>query len=407
MILDSSLSLKNVKIIKFEENNGYLQVILANNSPSAICPTCKTPSTSVKDYRLHRIIDKPAIELFPIQLFFQKRRFRCYISSCPTKTFTEVIPGLPKKHIYTQQFKDLLSNMYKHMDFPTIKKRLSDNYKLNIPISTIWYKLKDEIKDFYPQSNPIQAQFIGIDDFSYAKGHTYGVVLIKIVKNNKELKSQIIDMVAGGKTTDAAKSVLNSVDPAYVLACCMDFWDPFRTAVRFKLPNADIVVDRFHVIKLFNDSIQLLINRICPTLSNDNKELLIENKFKLILKGRERLTDSTSHDLQSILLINQELESIYTFKERFRSLYLINDINIVKDEFRKWLYQAKSSNIPELISVANTYSDWFVEIINYWLYHITNSFCEGQINKIRTIQSKAYHYRNFHTLRYNVLRTEL
>lgn len=402
------LDLEDVNIINIKENNGFLQVFLEKNSSSAVCPSCNTPSTTIKDIRIRQIIHRPILDSLPVQLFIKKKRFKCLNPSCKTKSFTEQIRGLERYHIYTQAFKDFVSNMYKHSDFPTIKKRLYDDHKLDIPLSTIWYKLKDQIKDFFPQPQSITAKFIGIDDFSHCKGHNYAVALVIIQKDihNKHQKSKIVDMVAGGKTTAAAEFLLKCVDPESVVACCIDIWEPFRTAIRKKLPNADIVVDKFHVIKLFNEYIQDLITRISPDLSIDDKELVAENKFALLLKGKEKLNDSQTHDLQTILNINPELSSIYNFKERFRLLYLIDDVNIVKNQLRIWLYEARRTNIEELISVANTYCEWFTEITNYWIHRISNGAIEGKINKIRTIQSKAYHYRNFHTLRYNVIKSE-
>ncbi|OIO72366.1 MAG: hypothetical protein AUJ85_10500 [Elusimicrobia bacterium CG1_02_37_114] len=321
------LGLKDVKIISYEQNYGRLEIVLEKTTSCETCPSCQARSKSVKNYREHRIILNP-IESIQVQAFIRKRCFRCLNPSCQTKYFTEQIPGLEKKHIYTEQFKSFLADLYQDMDFPTIKRRLSKKYLLDVPIGTLHSKLKDLPKESLLVKYPIQTKYIGLDEFSYTKGHNYAVALIKI-GHSQDPKSKIIDMVAGGKTTAVAKAVLNSVDPISVEACCMDFWEPFKTAVKEKLPNASVVADKYHTIKLINDDIQTLIRRILPALSQYDKELLEENKF-LILKGRERLDDNQSYDLQTTILINNELETIYVFKEQFRSLYLIKNIDIAR-----------------------------------------------------------------------------
>jgi len=53
------LGLKDVKITSFNEVNGKLDVVLEKDSPSAICPHCNSPSTSIKERKSYRIINKP------------------------------------------------------------------------------------------------------------------------------------------------------------------------------------------------------------------------------------------------------------------------------------------------------------------------------------------------------------
>ena len=115
--------LKNVKILDFKENCGQLEILFQKNSSSESCPSCKNLSSSVKNYRIHRVIDKP-FSAFPVSLFVKKRRFNCINPSCHIKTFTEEIEGLQRKHIYTKAFEDFLVDLFDHMDYPTVYKHL-------------------------------------------------------------------------------------------------------------------------------------------------------------------------------------------------------------------------------------------------------------------------------------------
>lgn len=286
------------------------------------------------------------------------------------------------------------------MDLPTVKKRLADNYKLEIPTSTIWEKLKDKPTEFNLTQYPVQTKYIGLDEFSYTKGHNYGVILTDLVR------SRIIDMVAGGKTTAAAKAVLNKVVPQSIEGVCIDMWEPFKTACLDKLPEATIVVDKFHIVKQINQALEDVRTRISHELSHEQAKYLSKNKF-LLLKGNERLQSVQRAELTNLLSINYELKTTYELKEQLRNLYKIKNINIARLEFYRWITIARSSKIPELIQTAETYSEWLTFIFNYWHCPITNAITEGKINKLRVIQTKAYHYRNFWSLRYHMLRGEL
>jgi len=403
MINNASLGLKDVKIVNFKETDGTLEVFIEKESSNAICPNCHTPSTSIKHHRYYKIIDKP-IESLPLQLVVKKRRFFCNNPCCLTKSFTEEIPGLPKNSFYTQNFKDFLGDLHNDMDYSTLKKHLARKYKLVLPISTIHYLLKEFLVkkfDLPPFSAKITCKYIGIDEFSYARRHCYAVSLINIDKKS------IVDIVAGGKTTAAAMAVLNSVDCSNVVACCIDMWPPYKTACYKKIPHACVVVDRFHIIKHINESLEKVRKRISLSLEKKDDTFLYQHRF-ILLKGNERLSEFQRAKLSSLLSINEELTKAYKLKEQFRSLYLIHDPKLAYSELWVWIRNAQNSQIPEFIQIGDSFaSEWFTEIFNYWHHRISNGVTEGKINKIRVIQRKAYHYRNFNSLRYQILKSEL
>ncbi len=342
----TSLGLKNIKVVKFEPENGSVKIILENDTSQVTCPTCNNPSSSVKDRRLYRIITNPVkVGSHPIDVFIQKRLFKC--SRCH-KSFTEQIQGLKKYHVYTDAFDESLETLFKHMDYPTIQNHLFDKYELTVPLSTIWYKLKDKLIQFNISLQEMQnAIHIGLDEFSYAKGHSYGVMSLDLDKH------KIVDMVAGGKDQNVAEVALSIFNPAIVEACCIDLCEAFKNACYAKFPHAIVVADKFHVIKLLNEAIKDIVNKkIIPTLEQDSQRKYLRQYQWVLLKGKERLSDYQRTQLPVLFQFSPELKTIYEFKEQFRYLYTIKNFNIVYPEFNKWLRTAKASHIPELIQVA-------------------------------------------------------
>ena len=334
MINYGSLGLKDVKIVSLNQVEGKLEVFLEKETSQSTCHNCHTPSTSIKDHDYCQIIDKP-IESVPLKLILKKRRFFCNNPACPIKSFTEEISGLLKKFSYTQNFKDFLAELYNDMDYPTIKKHLSRKYKLDLPLSTIHYLLKDlpiKKSDLPPFSPKAICKYTGIDEFSYARGHCYAVALINIDKG------KIVDVVAGGKTTAAAMAVLNSCDAPSVEAACIDMWKPFKIACYKKLPNADVVVDKFHVIKQLNECLEDVRKRVSLELEAPQSTHIYQNRF-LLLKGKERLSEIQRTKLASLLSINEELTKAYKFKELLRDLYQIKKklAQILRNFFRNLL----------------------------------------------------------------------
>lgn len=310
MLTYSHLGLNDVKIVGLDETS----------SPSASCPHCHSLSNSIKDRKSYQIIDKP-LDIFPIILIVKKRIFFCSNPACSFKSFIETINGLPSHSSFTDNFKTFLSTLYRDMDRPSLYKHLIHKYKLHIPFSTLHYLLKNfKISDAYADrpSIVLSPKFIGLDEFSYANGHSYAVALVNIDSR------KIIDVVAGGKTTATALATLNSIDTSNVLACAIDMWLPYKTACRLKLPNAAIVVDKFHLIKNINETIEKVRKRISLHLDKLIDSFLYSNRF-ILLKGKERLSNPEKTKLSDILAVHNDLTTTYLFKERFRDLYLIND----------------------------------------------------------------------------------
>jgi transposase len=216
-------------------------------------------------------------------------------------------------------------------------------------------------------------------------------------------------MVAGGRDQKTAEAALSIFNPAFVEACSIDMHEPFLFACHKMFPNALVVIDKFHIIKLLNEAIKDLIKRIlydiCPAYPQQ-KDFNKTSKW-IILSANERLTLFQRTKLPDILNLNQELKTIYEFKESFRNIYrLANDFDTARDQLRSWINSANSSNIPELAHVAATYSKWFTFILNYWHHRISNAMTEGKVHKIKVFRKKAYNYKNFHSLRYQVLKSE-
>ena len=93
--------------------------------------------------------------------------------------------------------------------------------------------------------------YLGIDEKSSERGHTYISVLTDIER------SRVLDVVPERKLA-AAKKLIETLSPAQRLtvdAVAMDMWPAFMSATRACLPQADIVHDRFHIAKYLGNAV--------------------------------------------------------------------------------------------------------------------------------------------------------
>jgi transposase len=94
---------------------------------------------------------------------------------------------------------------------------------------------------------------IAIDEIAVAKGHRYLTVVM-------DLDSGAVVFVGDGKGADALKPFRKRLRPskAKVEAVAMDMSAAYRSAVSIHLPEAKIVFDHFHIVKLFNEKLSEL-----------------------------------------------------------------------------------------------------------------------------------------------------
>src|SRR3954449_11486523 len=117
-----------------------------------------------------------------------------------------------------------------------------------------WDVIKDiqgrDLSRRYARPKLKHLRHLAIDEISIAKGHRYLTVVM-------DLDSGAVVFVGDGKGADALKPFWKRLRPsgARIEAVAMDMSAAYRRAVTTHLPEAKIVFDRFHVMKLFNDKL--------------------------------------------------------------------------------------------------------------------------------------------------------
>lgn len=102
--------------------------------------------------------------------------------------------------------------------------------------------------------------YLGIDEKSSEKGHSYATILTDIGR------SRVLDLVPERKL-EAAKTPLETLTPrqrASVKAVAMDMCPAFMSAAKACMPQADIVHDKFHVAKYLGEAVDAVQTRAPP-----------------------------------------------------------------------------------------------------------------------------------------------
>jgi len=239
---------------------------------------------------------------------------------------------------------------------------------------------------------------IGIDEKSFAKGHDYISILYDLDQ------SRVLD-VEKDRTQEAAERLLDTLSGAEqkkIKAVAMDMWKAYETAVSTKLPNAEIVHDRFHISKHLNEAVDKVRRKEHSTLMQKGDETLKKSR-QLWLFNEENLSKE-KHDLFKSLK-NQILKTsrAWGIKELFRDFWTYKSATWAEKFFKRWYNWASHSRLAPIVKTAKMIKRHIENLLTYFRHPVTNAIAEGFNSKIQSIKSAARGFRKFKNYRTRIL----
>jgi len=108
--------------------------------------------------------------------------------------------------------------------------------------------------------------------------------------------------------------------------------------------------------------------------------------------------------METIYQVSPELKTCHELKELFHLLFdTLTDRDQAKHALQTWIRQVEALHVKALKPFLITLSNWFEQILNYFIERWTNAFAEGINNKIKLIKRRAFGYTNFDHLRLHIL----
>ena len=233
---------------------------------------------------------------------------------------------------------------------------------------------------------------LSIDEKSFRKGHSYVTVL------SNPNKGTVIDVVEN-RTKSAVKDLISSAihDVEKVKTITMDMWPAYINTIKENIPNANIIHDRFHLVKYLNDA----IDKVRKREVKHNEEL---KKTKFIwLKNKGNLTEKQSEKFKSIQEGNYEVSRAWLIREDFKCIFGSKSIKDAVGLFAKWGASVIKSKIKEMLKIAQMFNRHIQGVCNALIYTYSNAMAERLNGKIQEVKSTARGYKTFENFRSAIL----
>lgn len=376
--------------IEKQDGREVLHIFAQHEHDVAICPGCGQISTAVHESE-DRCICHLDIWGKATYVHFSSRRFEC--KQCK-KPFTEELSWIEIKRRTSTDYELHIYKQCQHTDVEAVAEREGLHPETVRSIFGRWAKRAEK------KQQRAYVRCLGIDEISLRKGHQQFALVLS------DLERHCVIAVLPERSQKALEAWLDGLDEAErkaIRLAAMDMWGPYRGVVKAKLPHAEIVADRFHVMKQLNDAIAK-IRRNLQAKSDKTAYELLKGIRWILVRHRADLKPEEEAKLQAALNAFPDLRTAYLLKERFVTITnRIQNRQQAERFLRAWMYEAQATGLSQLEKFTQTLQNWWNEFLNYFNEGFTSAVVEGLNNAIRGTIRRAYGYHLFENFRLHVM----
>jgi len=387
--------------------------VVTDDEAAAACPGCGVFSTSVRQRRVTRPRDVPYGEE-PVEVRWHKVQFACAESFCSRRAFTEFIAEVPAGARVTGR----------------LRRHVAARVGQGLPVSVAgagllgwpgahaaWVALAASVL-----AEPEPVTHLGIDETRRGRPVWHLEEGTGRWVRSERFETNFVDLAgaqgllgqASGRTKANVVTWLGErgqewCDQVQVVA--MDPCATYRAAVRHALPNALIVADHFHLVRLANQAVTDVRRRVTvdTTGARGTAKDPIWAKRNRLLRGRERLSARQFTALWNDLIDGDptgQILATWIGKEELRKLLATartggqrHDVSERLFRFNTW---CADSDVPELERLAATIEAWWPEVLGFLQTGVTNAGTEATNRTVKTVARTAYGFRNLDNQRRRV-----
>ncbi len=382
------LDIPDVTIEKVEtDRHGGFVITVKSAVEGTSCHTCGKKITKVYGY--DREITLRHLSILGRKTFIRLRPVRYQCPSCDGKpTTTQQLSWYNPRSSYTKSYEE-------HILFGMVNSTIQDVcMKEDMGYEAIMGILDRHIQSEVEWDQFSRLDVLGLDEISLKKGHRD---FVTIVTGRIDTQTVILGVLSDRQkaTVKAFLSRMPQKLRKTIKAVCSDMYDGFIYAAKEVFgTKVKIVIDRFHVAKLYRKGLDTLrkqeLRRLKTELSAEDYKHLQGVMWALRKKEEER-TDEEKDRLERLFGYSPQLKIAYNLCNALTDIF---DKNMrkrrAKFTLKNWMKRVQDSTVHCFDTFVKTLEKWIDEIANYFLERQTSGFVEGLNNKIKVIKRRCY-----------------
>lgn len=343
-----------------------------------LCPVCSAPApaydTTEKTWQ--------HLNFFQYEAYLHARvpRVNCPNEGCGVKQVQ--VPWARAGSGFTLLFEALVMTMARDMPVNVMARLLS------VTDTRLWRVINAYVETARAKEDFSEVKRIGVDETSVRKGHDYVSFFFDLDKKKLLFGTE-------GKDNETVKAFVADLkkhggDPEQITDAAIDMSKAFIKGIKEQLPNAATTFDRFHLIKLMNET----MGKIRADEARQFPEMLKKSRY-LFLKNPENLTTEEQERLDT-MVANQCHKSVeaYTHKLNLQNVYFAESRQEAETLLKQWHKKTSKSAIGLIQKMSKTVMNHWNGILSYFDSALTTGFLEGINSLIQSAKARARGYRN-------------
>jgi transposase len=368
--------------------NGYNPLVIdANYRNKPRCVHCNGKKLRKKASFIRRVKHE-SIGYRQSILRFKAYKFYCY--DC-RRYFNQRFPGIGKHQRATERLQYQV--FHQHTEGVS-QQSLSRDFKMGKATVERWYHRHYVLACQEIKNQPCPS-VLGIDEHSFSKKQGYATTFCNLKRN------KIFDIVKGKSASELAHYLQQLPGKENVKVICIDLSNSYRHLLKRYFPNAKIVADRFHVIRLMLHQCMQTYQEIDPKMKSQRGLLAA------LRTNPDNLSPQRLKKRDEYLNQHPAIHAIYQFKRQLHRMLMKKTMQARRCKkviplFLKMVTALKESPFKRLATLGKTLYQWREEVVRMWRFSKNNGITEGFHRKMKLIQRRAYGFRNFENYRLRV-----
>jgi len=238
---------------------------------------------------------------------------------------------------------------------------------------------------------------IGVDEILWLRGK-FVTLVYEISDGSKRLL-----YIARDRTEQSLRGcfdLLGTVRSKRLRYVCSDMWRPYLNVIQEKASQALNILDRFHIMKKFNEAIDQVRREEVQQLKREGREPLLHHTRFCLLKRTENLTERQASKLSELLRCNLRSVRAYLLREEFQRFWKYVRATVAGKLLDDWCRIAMRSRLAPIKKVVGTLRNHRALLLNWFAAQgtLSSGVVEGLNNKAKVVLRNAYGFREYSTL---------
>lgn len=381
------LSLPDLAVDRIESSAHRITLHCHTTTTQQPCPLCLRPTSYLNQYTRRQVRD---LDMSGRQVWLDVRVRQYFCPDCD-RYFSEQLGFADSGKSFTHRQAKWIFECCARQPFTAVGALLDVNAKT---VERLYYQHLHAELDLPARYAAVRR--LGIDEISHRKGKgSYCCVLTDLDRN-------IALDVLPNRLKETLIAHFKQLGPKFcnqIESVSYDMWPAYHTVSQQFFPQAVHVVDRFHVVKALNKSLDSLRRKL--RREQPQVEAFIDIKWDLFkaqptAAQEVRLKAAFAHSplLADFVALRND------FQMRFESATNPDEL---EQALHKWIEKARIIRQRSIIDFIHTLSNWLRPIANFAHQRLTNAATEGLNNVIRYVKRISYGLPKFEHLRLRVL----